>query len=222
MSDGLVHAEVLTVSDEDPREQWILDTGCTFYMTPMRDWLFDFDSSSGGKVLMGNNQSCRVEGTGSIRLKTEDNTVKILKEVRHIPDLKINLISLGVFDKAGYNYRAQCGVIKIHKGIMMVLKGKLINGLYVLQAETVTGEAEPVQSESEVDLWHKRLGHMSQTGIQELCKQELIHIKDPINLEFCENCVLGKAHKLKFPKAIHRTKGTLDYIHSDLYGAHLR
>uniref|UniRef100_A0A1J3FE12 Putative mitochondrial protein n=1 Tax=Noccaea caerulescens TaxID=107243 RepID=A0A1J3FE12_NOCCA len=38
-------------------------------------------------------------------------------------------------------------------------------------------------------------------------------------LEFCESCVLGKAHKLSFPKAKHTTKGIMEYIHSDLWGS---
>ena len=38
------------------------------------------------------------------------------------------------------------------------------------------------------------------------------------NLEFCEHCVFGKLHGSKFPKGVHRTKGTLDYIHFDCWG----
>ena len=30
---------------------------------------------------------------------------------------------------------------------------------------------------------------------------------------------LGKSHRLKFSRATYRTKGTLDYIHSDLWGS---
>ena len=38
------------------------------------------------------------------------------------------------------------------------------------------------------------------------------------DLGFCEHCVFGKLHHTKFPREIHRTKGTLDYIHSDCWG----
>lgn len=40
-------------------------------------------------------------------------------------------------------------------------------------------------------------------------------IKD---LEFCEQCVYGKATKVKFGTGLHKTRSTLDYIHSDLWG----
>ena len=37
-------------------------------------------------------------------------------------------------------------------------------------------------------------------------------------MEFCEHCVFGKQKRLSFSTAVHRTKSTLDYIHSDLWG----
>jgi len=46
-----------------------------------------------------------------------------------------------------------------------------------------------------------------------LCRHK---IKD---LGFCEHCVFGKLHNNKFPKAIHRKKGTLEYIDIDCKGA---
>ena len=38
------------------------------------------------------------------------------------------------------------------------------------------------------------------------------------DLEFCEHCIHGKASRVKFNHAIHRTKETLDYVHSYLWG----
>jgi len=152
---GLNFAEVLTVSDADPKDQWILDSGCSFHMTPRREWLFDYLPSN-GKVLMGNNHICDVHGAGSVKIKRPDGSIKILKEVRYIPELKRNLISLGVLDKAGYTYKGQGGVIKIFKGILQALKGNLENGLYVLEGETITGEVESItRHQSDVAL-HQR------------------------------------------------------------------
>jgi len=37
-------------------------------------------------------------------------------------------------------------------------------------------------------------------------------------LDFCEHCVYGKQTRVKFSAAIHKTKGIVDYIHSDLWG----
>ena len=47
---------------------------------------------------MGNNAACKVIGIGSVRLKMSDGIIRELDNVRHIPELKRNLISLGMID----------------------------------------------------------------------------------------------------------------------------
>ena len=37
-------------------------------------------------------------------------------------------------------------------------------------------------------------------------------------LDFCEHRVFKKQYKMKFSIGVHGTKGTVDYIHSDLWG----
>ena len=75
------------MSSEDPKDQWILDSGCTFHMTPRLDWLFNYKPQNHGKVLMGNNQACDVLGSGSIKIRLKDGSHKIITEVRYIPAL---------------------------------------------------------------------------------------------------------------------------------------
>lgn len=38
-------------------------------------------------------------------------------------------------------------------------------------------------------------------------------------MEFCEDCVIGKTHKVSFGTAQHITEDKLDYVHSDLWGS---
>lgn len=45
---------------------------------------------------MDNNALYRVVSVGNVKLKMHDGSVYELKQVRHIPDLKRNLISLGM------------------------------------------------------------------------------------------------------------------------------
>ncbi|KAG9458369.1 hypothetical protein H6P81_002877 [Aristolochia fimbriata] len=37
-------------------------------------------------------------------------------------------------------------------------------------------------------------------------------------MDFCEHCIFGKQKRVAFSTGIHRTKDTLNYIHSDLWG----
>ena len=48
-------SEVLNVSTEDIKSEWILDSGCSFHMCPGREWFTEFKELSGDSVLMGNN-----------------------------------------------------------------------------------------------------------------------------------------------------------------------
>ena len=51
-----------------------------------------------------------------------------------------------------------------------------------------------------------------------LSKQGLLGGQKTVKLDFCEDCVFGKQRRVKFSTAVHRIKGTLDYVHSDLWG----
>lgn len=107
-----------------------------------------------------------------------DGSLKIITEVRYIPELKRNLISLSTLDQKGFGYKAQDGVLKVIKGSLVVMKGNLRQGLYVLQANTITQQVNMVVPVTDLtEILHKRLGHMSLKGLQELFKQVLLDSK---------------------------------------------
>ncbi|KAG8362995.1 hypothetical protein BUALT_BualtUnG0016000 [Buddleja alternifolia] len=214
-SDGYESADVLTVSNNNSENEWILDSGCTFHMTPNRGWFDEFTKLEGGSVLLGNNKSCKVQGIGSVRIKMFNGIEKVLKQVRYIPELKRNLISLGMLDDLGYSMKLESGTLKVVKGSMVIMKGIRRNGIYSLIGCTVIGSISSVESDRTV-LWHRRLSHVSERGLVELSKQGLLAGDKIERLEFCETCVYGKSSRVKFATGKMQTKGTLDYIHSDL------
>ena len=59
---------------------------------------------------------------------------------------------------------------------------------------------------------------MSQKGLEFFSKRGFLCGQSISKVEFFENCVLGKQKCITFGAAIHRTQGTLDYIHSDMWG----
>ncbi|KAG8501441.1 hypothetical protein CXB51_003771 [Gossypium anomalum] len=214
---------VASVNDSKVSEEWILDSGCTFHMSPNRDWFITYETVSEGVVLMGNNASCKIAGVGTIKVKMFDGVVRTLSDVRYVPELKRNLISLSTLDSKGYRYTAESGVLKISKGSLVVMKGQRKTAkLYVLQGSTVTGDAAVASSSLSDDditkLWHMRLGHMSENGMVELSKRGLFDGQGICKLNFCEHCVFGEQKRVRFTRGIHNTKETLEYIHSDLWG----
>ena len=130
------------------------------------------------------------------------------------------LISLGMLDELGYLIKVESRSVKIVKGSMVVMKGINKNGIYSLLGSTIVGTVAPVAGSSmnNTMLWHKRLGHVNNRGLSELEKQGLLGDKKLQDLEFCETCVFGKTCRIKFGVGVQRTKGTLDYIHSDILG----
>ncbi|GJZ49158.1 retrotransposon protein, putative, ty1-copia subclass [Tanacetum coccineum] len=56
-----------------------------------------------------------------------------------------------------------------------------------------------------------------EAGLQVLEKQ-VFGKKSLGKLDFCENCVLGKSHRVSFGVGRHTTQGVIDYVHSDLWG----
>ena len=114
----------------------LLSSFCPFHMCPNRDWFTTYEPvSAAGSVLMGDNSPCQIEGKGSIRIKMFDGTIRTLTDVRYIPKMKRNLISLSALDDQGYKYSGGGGVLKVTKGSLVVMKGdiKKANGLYYLQ-----------------------------------------------------------------------------------------
>ncbi|KAH9762947.1 hypothetical protein KPL70_001004 [Citrus sinensis] len=215
---GSEDADVLIAADKKSSGEWILDSGCSFHMCPHKDFFVTFKSIDGGKVLLGNNLACKVAGIGSVRIKMYDGSVKGLEQVRCVPELKRNLISLGMIDQLGCCIKAENGELQILKDGAIIMKGCRRNGLYVLKGSVeLHGIITNVNSDK-TRLWHMRLAHMSEKGLKELSKQGLLGTDQISALEFCEKCVFGKATRQKFNPGKQETKNTLDYIHSDLWG----
>ena len=82
-------------------DEWIMDSGCSYHMCPIREWFFEFQKLDEGVVYMGNDNTCKIAGIGSIKLRSHDGSTRILRDVRYVPKLKKNLISLGSLESKG-------------------------------------------------------------------------------------------------------------------------
>ncbi|KAI5641000.1 hypothetical protein M9H77_19142 [Catharanthus roseus] len=117
-------------------------------MTPNKHWFSDFKPLEHGKVFMGNNHVCEIKGIGNVFIKMHDGVTRKLTEVRYVPDLRRNLISLGIFDTNGFSNKSENGIMK--------------DGLYHLIRKTVF-EASALVSKTVPEktlLWHRRIGHI--------------------------------------------------------------
>lgn len=89
--------------------------------------------------------------------------------------------------------------MKVFKGSLVVMKGIRMNSLYILQAKTVVGRSATVyEKQDNSSLWHMRLGYLSEKGLLELSKQDLLSGDKIQGLDFCDYCILWKADNVKF------------------------
>ena len=204
-------------------DEWILDSAASFHICINRDWFITYDSVNAGSVKMGDDSPCQIIGIGSVQIKMHDGIIRTLTDVRHILDMRKNLISLSTLDGKGYKYSGGDGVLKVSKGSLIVMKGDLKSAnLYRLRGTTIICDAAVISNSlsnfDATNLWHMHLGHMSELGLSVLSKRGLLDGYSIIKLDFCEHCVFGKHKKVKFNTSTHTSKGILDYVHSDLWG----
>ncbi|GMP54145.1 hypothetical protein CsSME_00019400 [Camellia sinensis var. sinensis] len=129
---------MLTISSELDTPGWILDSGCTFHICADKKLFFTYRRVSGSIIRMANNTVNRVVGIGTLRFLTKAGRKVILSEVRHVPGVQKNLISLSMLDLKGNCFSSSGGVLHIHRGDREMLQGKLCNKLYRLEGEVLT------------------------------------------------------------------------------------
>jgi 5'-3' exoribonuclease 2 len=106
-------------------DEWILDPAASFHICINRDWFITYDSVQGDSVKMGDDSSHQIIGIGSVQIKMHDGIIRTLTDVRRIPDMSKNLISLSTLDGKGYKYSGGYGVLKVSKGSLIVMRGDL-------------------------------------------------------------------------------------------------
>ncbi|KOM47898.1 hypothetical protein LR48_Vigan07g160200 [Vigna angularis] len=69
------------------------------------------------------------------------------------------------------------------------------------------------------NLWHQRLGHMSEKGMKVMHSKGKLPGLQSVKIDMCEDCILGKKKRVSFQTS-RRTpkKERLELIHSDVWG----
>ncbi|KAF5932870.1 hypothetical protein HYC85_029041 [Camellia sinensis] len=116
----------------------------------------------------GEHSLSKIIGMGDVCLETNLGCKLLLKDVRHVPDIRLNLISTGKLDDEGFNNKFGNGILKLTKGSLVVAKCKKTHTLYSMQGKICKSVVNALEDDTSTELWHKRLGHMSEKGLQ-LC-----------------------------------------------------
>jgi hypothetical protein len=82
-------------------EEWLVDSGASFHMTPHREWFYEYQRYDGGNVFLGDDSTTRIIGRGKVKLRLIYGRIRTLPSVLHIPGLDRNLIYVSKMDNAG-------------------------------------------------------------------------------------------------------------------------
>lgn len=97
-----------------------------------------------GHVKMGNDVECKIIDMRDVHLDTNIGCKLILKNVRHILDICLNLISTSVLEEEGYyNYFGE-GKWKLTKWSLVIARGKKYNSLYRMETNSYRREVNVV------------------------------------------------------------------------------
>ncbi|KAF5797362.1 putative RNA-directed DNA polymerase [Helianthus annuus] len=210
--------DALICSVEDSVESWIMDSGASFHAISCPDMVKNLRTGNFGKVRLADDQMLDITGIGDVDLKTSLGTIWTLKNVRVIPNLRRKLISVGKLDDEGFNVHFGGGQWKVIKGNLVIAKGKKKGTLYMAEV-SAEGVHAMTTGPSPSNLWHNRLGHMSEKGLKMLAQKGKFPDLKKVETEFCEPCVLGKQKRVTFVKTGRTPKAQkLELVHSDVYG----
>ena len=91
-----------------------------FHLTPKRECFSSYTNDDYGYVKMGNDGACKIVGIRNVCLLTSTGCKLILKDVRHVPDVRLNLVSVGQLDDEDCNGSFHNGARKFCKGSLIV------------------------------------------------------------------------------------------------------
>ena len=153
-------------------QTWLLDSDTTFHVSPNSEGFSDYSSDAGGTVRLGNEQECTIVGINEIPIQLPNDNTVTLHQVWHVPPLKRSLVSIGMLDKDGYIATLSDSSWMINRGNMKIWGGYKYTNLYPLMAINLEGFVNLAES-CDSNLWHGRLSHMSQTGLDRLRPETL-------------------------------------------------
>jgi hypothetical protein len=107
---------------------------------------------------------------------------------------------------------------KVIKGSLVIVKGEKVGTLYLCTGN-IDSSISLASTGVDTTLWHHRLGHMSEKGMQILHKRNLLPDLKQIDLDFCEHCVYGKQKRVRFLRVEKEKKNErLELVHTDVWG----
>jgi len=99
---------------------WVIDSGISFHITSRRDLFTSYTPGDFGNVKMTHEGVARCVGVGQFYLEMSNGSRLILKHVKHVLDVRLNLLFVGKLCDENYNNLFSGDSWKLTKDSMVV------------------------------------------------------------------------------------------------------
>lgn len=192
----------------------MIDSGASFHATANREVLRNYVAGDFGKVYLGGDKPCSIVGRGDVQIATQGYTW-CLKDVRHVPNLKRNLVSVGQLAVASYTSTFIGNTWRVSNGTMVAAKGKKVGTLYLTSHGSDT--LAVLDNKKNSILWHNRLEHMSEKGMKVMHGIGKLPELELVDIDICEDCIFEKQKHVSFQKGGRPPRAQkLELVHTDV------
>ena len=150
--DLLVSCDANAINLVRDESRWFVDSGATSHVTPKKELFSSYTPGNFGTLKMGNNHEVEVIGIGTVCLESNNGSKLVLNNVKHAPNVRLNLISVGYLDDEGYVNTLGVGQWKLTRGLMVVARGDKLSNLYVFQGSISRDSVNFVENDTSSEL----------------------------------------------------------------------
>ena len=135
--------------------------------------------------------------------------------VCYVPNMKINILSLGQLLEKGYDIHLKDNNLSIRDNMNNLIAILLMsrNRMFILKIQIDVAKYLKACYKDSLWLWHLRFGHLNFGRLELLCKKKMVRGLPCINHldQLCEGCLLWKQFRRSFSKESNsRTHKPLD------------
>lgn len=217
--DEQLFAATCFATSNSSSDLWLIDSACSNHMTPDETLFKELDKTFTSKVKVGNGVFIPAKGKGTVAIESIAG-LKYISDVLYVPNIDQNLLSVAQMADNGFKV--------IFEGKWCLIQDAKGNDLFKVKMKARTYALNLMEEEqiafsstcSNIELWHKRLGHFHLAGLQYMQKHALVkgvpRLED--KLDDCVACQYGKQVRTPFPQTAWRATQKLQLVHTDVGG----
>ena len=203
---------------------WIVDSGASNHLCNDLSVFKTINYGDPKDVVLDDNRVVKSKGVGSVHVMVKQGTHYTpihIQNVWYVPDLACNLLSVVQLSEKGYSVRfshSGCQIADTDGSV--IAESQRVGNLWRLNASIIPspkGQALAALYTVDLQLWHKRLGHVNTESVKILNARKLLQNVSS-SQAVCSPCVKGKQHRVSFPSSSSTTSENLELVHSDICG----